>query len=88
MAAEDTDLRQQLQRRATGLDAIRQPWVPAWQEVSRFTRYNQTEYLQLASNEGPRPTKIVRTNGKLLSSTAGKAARTLANGMTSGRGAA
>lgn len=88
----DDKLREHIANRQSGLSAFRRPWEPGVEETARFCRRWISPYMRnLGSNRNTRQQAADGTfyqggqaNNRLYNSTALRASRTLASGMSSG----
>lgn len=80
----DTEVYEQVERRASGLDAERAPYMPFWHDVARNNQASTSRFLQRSSNSFKVGTGPVQ-NTKLLNERGIYASEILANGMASGQ---
>lgn len=76
--------REQCERRFTGMQAVRRPYEGDWQEIARMCLPTRNDILNLSPNAVSYPQSKRRANMATYTSKPRRAARILANGMTTG----
>jgi len=86
----DKDLREKLEKRRTGLGAVRAPWEMGWRETANYTQRRHSQYISALGGRSAQTQAQTgdvtggKANSRMFNSKASTCLRTLSNGMSSG----